>query len=139
MKAAVPFRIAAVLLILFAAGHTYGFLHFQPPTAEAMAVRAAMTNVTFHVGGREHSYADFYRGFGLFVTAYLLFAAVLAWELPRLLVSARDSFRVLSWAFLAVQVASVALCGIFFAAPQALFSMLVALCIAAGIHLARSP
>lgn len=51
MKAIMLYRIASVLLVLFAAGHTFGFLKFKPPTAEGLAVRDAMNNVHFQVGG----------------------------------------------------------------------------------------
>ncbi len=81
MNAKVLYRIAAVMYLLFAAGHTFGFLGFRPPTAEALAVRDAMTNVHFQVGHASYSYGGFYVGFGLYVTAYLLFSAFVAWHL----------------------------------------------------------
>jgi hypothetical protein len=37
--------------------------------------------VHFSFGGGTFSYGGFYVGFGLFVTAYLLFSALLAWQL----------------------------------------------------------
>ena len=84
MNATVLYRIACVLLILFAAGHTVGFLNFNPPTAEARAVRDSMNSVHFQVRGASFSYGGFYIGFGLYVTAYLLFSAFLAWHLGAL-------------------------------------------------------
>jgi hypothetical protein len=45
MNATLLYRIASVLLLLFALGHTVGFLKFKPPTAEGVAVRDAITNV----------------------------------------------------------------------------------------------
>ena len=84
MNARVLYRIAAVMFVLFAAGHTFGFLSFQPPTAEALAVRDAMTNVHFQVGHASFSYGGFYTGFGLYVTAYMLFSAYVAWHLSGL-------------------------------------------------------
>jgi len=60
MSATLLYRIASVLLLLFALGHTVGFLKFKPPTAEGVAVRDAMTNVHFQVSGR----GGFYRGLG---------------------------------------------------------------------------
>ena len=81
MRTSLLFRIAAVLLLFFALGHTVGFLRFRPPTAEGVAVLDAMNNVHFRVGNATSSYGGFYVGFGLFVTAYLLFSAVLAWQI----------------------------------------------------------
>ncbi len=84
MKATLLYRIASVLLILFAGGHTFGFLNFKPPSPEARAVLDAMKNVHFQVRGASFSYDGFYTGFGLTVTAYLLFSAFLAWHLGAL-------------------------------------------------------
>ena len=60
MKATVLYRIACVLLILFAAGHTVGFLTFKAPSSEARAVWDTMNNVHFQVRGASFSYGGFY-------------------------------------------------------------------------------
>jgi hypothetical protein len=129
MNATLLYRIAAALLILFALGHTIGFLHFKPPTPEAIAVRDAMTNVHFEVKGASFSYGGFYNGFGLFVTAYLLFSAFLAWHLGGLATREPQAIGGLGWAFFAVQVASLALSWIYFSVPPAVFSGIVAACV----------
>ena len=51
MNATILYRIAAVLLILFAVGHTLGFLSFKPASAEGQAVRDAMNSVRFDFNG----------------------------------------------------------------------------------------
>lgn len=83
MKATWLYRIAAILLLLFAAGHTIGFLKFVPPTPEGQAVLDAMNNVHLQPGAA-YTYGGFYRGFGLFATVYFLFAAFVAWHLGEL-------------------------------------------------------
>jgi len=83
MKATWLYRIAAILLLLFATGHTVGFLKFVPPTPEGQAVMNAMDNVHLQPGAT-YTYGGFYRGFGFFLTVYLLFAAFLAWHLGEL-------------------------------------------------------
>src|ERR1700676_2660479 len=116
MKATYLFRIAAILFVLFAAGHTIGFLKFVPPTPEGQAVMAAMNNVRLQPG-TVYTYGDFYRGFGLFATVYFLFAAFLAWhlgELARKLPAAAGS---LPWIFFCVQLASLAITWRYFPAP----------------------
>ena len=77
MSATRLYRIAAVLFVLFAAAHTFGFLRFKPPTEEGMAVLNAMNTV--HFAG--FSYGGFYVGFGLYVSVYMIFSAFLAWHL----------------------------------------------------------
>lgn len=129
MKASLFYRIASVLLILFAAGHTFGFLKFKPPSPEARAVRDAMYSVQFQVGGSSFSYGGFYKGFGLFVTAYLLFSAFLAWHLGGLANSNPQAIGALGWAFFSVQVASLVLSWIYFSTAPAAFSAVVAACL----------
>ena len=97
MSARVLYRIAAMVLVLFAMGHTAGFLGFKAPTAEAAAVRASMDSVRFTVGSATFSYGGFYVGFGLFVTLYLLFAAFLCWQLGALASHATGPIRALGW------------------------------------------
>jgi hypothetical protein len=123
MKPAVLYRIGAVLLVLFAVLHTFGFLTFKPPTAEGLAVRDAMTNVRFEIDGSSFSYGDFFRGMGLFVTAYLLFSAFLAWSL------AAHPVPAFAWGLCAVQVAGFALSLIYISIAPALISALVAACV----------
>jgi hypothetical protein len=130
MKATLLFRIAAVLLILFATGHTIGFLSFTPPTPEGVAVRDAMNNVHFQVRSHTYSYAGFYRGFGLFVTAYLLFSAFLAWQLGSLAVKYPQAVRPLGWMLCMVQIASLILSAIYFSGAPVISSALVAACLA---------
>jgi hypothetical protein len=133
MKAAWLYRTASVLFVLFALGHTFGFLNFKPPTAEGLAVRDAMSSVHFQMGGASLSYGNFYVGFGLFVSAYLFFSAYLAWHLARLADRLPQAIGALGWIFFAVQLASLVLCYVYFAAPQAVFSGLVAGCLGGAI------
>ncbi len=129
MNAKVLYRIAAIMFVLFAAGHTLGFLGFRPPTAEAMAVRDAMTNVHFQVGHASFSYGGFYVGFGLYVTAYLLFSAFLAWHLSGLAGSSPEAAAPLGWVFCAVQIASLVLSLIYFSVKPAMLSGILVVCL----------
>jgi hypothetical protein len=126
MKPAVLYRIAAALFVLFAAGHTVGFLSLTPPTAKAIAVRDAMNNVHFEMNGSSFSYGGFYVGFGLYISVYLLFSAFLAWHLGGLAGSFPRAIGTLGWTFFAVQLAGMALSLIYFSAPPAILSGLVA-------------
>lgn len=132
MKGVVFYRISAGLLLLFAALHTYGFLSFKPASLDALMVRDAMTNVHFQVRGASLSYGGFYRGFGLFVTAYLLFSVFLALHL------ARHPNRSIGWGLCSVQIASTALACIYFAAPQIVFSAVVAICIGCATYFSQA-
>jgi hypothetical protein len=128
MTATLLYRIACVLLILFAIGHTVGFLKFVPTTKEGVAVRDAMDSVQFTFGNGQFTYGGFYRGFGLFCTAYLLFNAFLAWHLGGMAQTSPQSIVTLSWVFFVLQVASIALAWKYFFAPPIVFSVLIAIC-----------
>lgn len=124
MSAKTIYRATAGLFILFAVAHTVGFLSFTPPTAEAVAVRDAMKNIRFEVGGSHYSYGEFYNGFGLYISAYLAFLALLSWHLSRAAVEYPQVIRGVGWTFFGVQFASLGLTCVFFGPPQIVFSAL---------------
>lgn len=132
MTARLPFRLAAIILVLFAAGHTYGFLAFTPPTPASLAVRQAMNTVPMQVGNSTFTYGGFYRGFGLFVTAYLMFSALVAWQLGAMHELGRN-FRMLAGGLIAVQTMSFALSWKYFSILPALFSAIVVALLAWGV------
>src|SRR5262245_35327708 len=109
MTATLLYRIAAVVFVFFAAGHTLGFLSFRPSSPEGLAVYEAMNSVRFDFAGAEYSYAKFYTGFGLTVTAYMLFCAFLAWHLGSLARRQPQAIGGLAWVFAAVQVVCLVL------------------------------
>ncbi len=137
MSATLLYRIASVLLLLFAAGHTFGFLNFKPPTPEGMTVHDAMKHVRFEVRGKSYTYDGFYTGFGLFVTAFLLFSAFLSWHLGSLAASTPAAIGVLGWAFFGLQVVCLVLSWMFFFPPTVIFSVLVAVCLGWAAWLVR--
>ncbi len=128
-RATMLYRIASVFLVLFAAGHTFGFLRFKPSSPEALAVRDAMDSVRFQVGRSSFSYGGFYMGFGLIITVYLLFAAFLAWHLGALAGADPRAISALAWVFFAVQVVSLVLSWINFSGAPPMLSALVAVCL----------
>jgi hypothetical protein len=131
VKSATLYRIAAVVMVLFAAGHTYGFLTLQPPTPEALAVRQGMMNVHFRIDNGDFSYGGFYTGFGLSITAYMLFCAFLAWHL------AKHPDRAIGWALFAVQASGLPLSWMYFPIAPTVFS--AALAVLLGVAAWRQP
>ena len=126
MKATLLYRIAAVVFVLFAVGHTYGFLSFRPASLEGRAVYDAMNTVHFEEGGQNFTYGGFYRGFGLSCTASMILSAFLCWHLGELARSAPAAISVLGWAFFAVQVVAVVLSFLYFGLPPMVLSAVVA-------------
>ena len=139
MKATWLFRVAALVFILFAAGHTFGFLSFRAPTPEGRAVYDAMSQVHFMVDGTDYSYGSFYRGFGLSCSVAMLFSAFLSWHLGELARRLPQAIGALGWIFCATQLAGVFITIKYFGAIQAIFSAAVAICIGAASWLVRIP
>src|ERR1700723_4756456 len=77
VKPTILYRISSVLLLLFAAGHTFGFRQNNPEW-RADAVLELMRSVHFDAQGFTRTYWDFFSAFGLFFTVFLLFAAAVA-------------------------------------------------------------
>jgi len=108
MKASVFYRISSVLLLLFAAGHTFGFRQNNPEWG-AEAVLGLMRSVHFDAQGFSRTYWDFFSAFGLFFSVFLLFAAVLAWLLGGLAAETLARVRSIAWALAICFVAITAL------------------------------
>jgi hypothetical protein len=96
MKASTFYRAAAVLLLLFEAGHTSGFRWSDPAWGVDLG---SMRSTHFHIMGFSRTYWDFYVGFGLFVSVFLLLAVVLAWQLGGLPPEPLALMRGTAWAF----------------------------------------
>src|SRR5262249_25578396 len=126
MTAKLFYRSVAVVLVLFAAGHTFGFLSFRPPSEEGLAVYAAMGNVHFVLDGGRYSYPGFYTGFCLIVTAYLLFSSFLAWHLGNASSTQPQAIGTLAWVFALLQVACFILDCLYFFVVPVVFSAVVA-------------
>jgi hypothetical protein len=134
VSARILYRISAVLLLLFAAGHTFGFRQNNPEWG-AEVVLASMRSVHFDAQGFTRTYWDFFSAFGLIFSVFLRFAAVLA-----LLLAARPAetlarVRGIAWALAICFVAVTALSWRFAFATPIIFSALVSVCLIAAAWL----
>src|SRR5260221_11847488 len=107
MKASLFYRIAAVLLLLFAVGHTFGFRE-SDPTWGVDTLLDSMRSIHFDVQGFSRTYWDLFVAAGFSVGVFYLFAAVLAWQLGGLpaetLAGVRVPLRVLPLLFARITV-----------------------------------
>lgn len=125
MSPVLLYRLAAVLLLLFAAGHQLGFRHLDPRW-HAEAVVQAMQGTTFPVNGFTRRYWDFFSGFGFFVTILLLFSAVLAWRLGSVTLETRGELMLVCWAFALAYVGIALMTWRYFFIVPGIFATLVA-------------
>jgi hypothetical protein len=134
MKASVFYRIAAVLLLLFAVGHTLGFRQSDPKWG-VDAVLGAMRSIHFDVQGFDRTYWDLFVAAGISVGVFYLFAAILAWQLGGLPTATLALMRGTVWAFaLCFAAITVVSWRYLFVVPIA-FSVVVTLCLTAAAWL----
>ena len=136
MKATILFRITAVFFVIFALGHTFGFLSFKAPTQEGIAVFESMNTVHFEVGHKIFSYGGWYRGFGLSATASMLFEAFLAWYLGAIAKRGTHGVKPIGWVFFAWQIFGAVLAWIYFGLPPMVLSVVVTLLIGTATWIA---
>lgn len=138
MKASLFYRIAGVLLLLFAVGHTLGFRQSDPAWG-VDAVLASMRSLHFDVLGFSRTLWDFFVAAGLAVGVFYLFAAVLAWQLGSLPADTLAAMRITVWT-LALSFAAITVVSwtYLFLIPI-VFSSLITVCLTAAAWLSAKP
>jgi hypothetical protein len=132
MRAKLPLRIASMTLLLFALGHTLGFLSFRPKSPEALAVQDAMRRVPFDFSGTTVHWMDLYTGFGLAISVSGFVSTILAWRLSTSSPGEASLARTVAWLLCATQVANILLSLLYFGSIQAGFSLACAALLAWG-------
>jgi len=138
MQASLSYRIAAVLLLLFDAGHTLGFRQSDPAWG-VDALLASMRSMQFHVQGFNRTYWDLFVGAGFNVSVFLLFAAVLAWQLGGLQPATLARMRGTAWAFALCFVALTILSWRYFFLLPIVFLALITACLVTAAWLSPKP
>jgi hypothetical protein len=134
MQASTFYRIAAVLLLLFAVGHTLGFRQSDPQWG-VDALLGSMRSTHFDVQGFNRTYWDLFQAAGFSVGVFYLFAAILAWQLGGLPAATLTLMRGTAWAFaLCFAAITIVSWRFLFVLPIA-FSIVITLCLAAAAWL----
>lgn len=138
MTVGLLYRIAAVLLVLYAAGHTIGFQQVDPRWGIEVFVNG-LRATQFRIQGAQRTFWGFYMGFGFFCTVLLLFSALTAWQLGGLPRTSLALMPIITWGFaITFLVATLITWHYFFIAPT-IFSTLVTICLILGAWLSRGP
>jgi len=138
MKASTFYRIAAVLLLLFAVGHILGFRQSDPKWG-VDALLGSMRSIHFDVQGFNRTYWDLFVAAGFSVGVLYLFAAILSWQLGGLPAPTLALMRGTAWAFaLCFAAITVVSWRYLFIIPIA-FSIVITLCLTAGAWLSARP
>lgn len=131
MKASMLYRIAAVLLLLFAIVHTLAFSQ-SDPTWGVDALLSSMRSIHFAVQGFNRTYWDFFLAAGFSAGVFYFFAAILAWQLGSLPIATLALMRGTTWAF-ALSFAAITILSwtYLFIIPVA-FSIAITVCLTAA-------
>jgi hypothetical protein len=138
LKTSVLYRIASVLLLLFAVGHTLGFRQSDPQWGVDTLI-GSMRSIHFDVQGFSRTYWDFYVGAGFTVGVFLLFAAVLAWQLGGLSAETLAHMRGTVWALALCFVAVTILSWKYFFIVPVVFSFVITVCLIVAAWLSAKP
>jgi len=138
MRASVLYRTASVLLLLFAIGHTLGFRKTDPKWGVDTLI-SSMQSIHFDAQGFNRTYWDFYVGFGLLVSVFLVFMAVLAWQIGGLPAETLALMRSIAWVLAICFVAVAFLSWKFFFIVPFIFSVLIMVCLIAAAWLSWKP
>jgi hypothetical protein len=134
MKASLLYRISSILLLLFAVGHTAGFLQVDP-TWHVDSLVQAMKTTHFSANGSDRTYWDFFVGFGLFVTVLMVFASSVAWQFGSLSSESLAAMRLGRWGFVVCFAAVAYLSWRYFFNIPIVFSIVILLCLGAAAWL----
>jgi hypothetical protein len=138
MKASTFYRIAAVLLLLFAIGHTLGFRQSDPSWG-VDALLGSMRSIHFDVQGFNRTYWDLFVAAGFCVGVLYLFAAILAWQLGGLPAATLALMRGTAWAFALCFAAITVVSWRYLFVIPIVFSILITLCLTAAAWLSMRP
>jgi hypothetical protein len=94
-----------------------------------------MQSVRFDVQGFSRTYWDFFVGFGLFFSVFLVFAAVLAWQLGGLAPETRALMHGPRWALVIFFAAVTILSWRYFFILPLVFAVLITVCLTAAAWL----
>jgi len=131
LKVSLLYRIAGVLLALFAAAHTLGFTQSDPSWNVGSLV-GSMKSIHFDVLGFNRTYWDFFVAAGYSVGVFYLFAALLAWQLGSGSGEVLAKMGVVRWAFALCFVAIAGLSWCYLFIIPIVFSTAVAACLTAA-------
>ena len=134
MKASLLYRIAAVLLLLFAVGHTLGFRQ-SDPTWGVDTLLGSMRSIHFDVQGFSRTYWDLFVAAGYSVGVFYLFAAVLAWQLGGLPAETLAVMRATVWALALCFAAITVVSWRYLFIVPIVFSMVITVCLTAAAWL----
>jgi hypothetical protein len=137
MKTSLLLRVAAVVTLIYCAGHTMGIPWTPVSGPQPDAVIEAMKSTRFEVMGNMRSYWDFYIGFGLIISGFLALQAVVLWQLASLARRDAKQVRPIVAVFFASFVVNAVIAWTFFFWVALVLAAAAAMCLGLALVSAR--
>ena len=118
-------------MLLFAAGHTFGFRQIDPAWGVDPLIQS-MKSIHFNANGSDRTYWDFFVGFGLVVTALMVFSAIVAWQFSNLRAETLAEMRIGAWGFVFCFGAVACVSWLYVFLVPAIFAVSILLCLTAA-------
>jgi len=138
VKASLLYRVAAVLLFLFAVGHTLGFRE-SDPTWGIDTLLGSLRSIHFDIQGFKRTYWDLFVAAGFSVGVFYVFAAVLAWQLGSLPADTLAAMRTTVWSFALAFAAITVVSLMYLFILPIVFALVITLVLTAAAWLSARP
>jgi hypothetical protein len=132
-------RVAAVIALVYFAGHTAGAPWIPDKGADSLAVVAVMKGREIAVQGAHGTYWGFYYGFGVIISVFLALAAVLLWQLASIARRGSADVRPMVAAILVAYVANAIVAWEYFFVGPVVLAGAIAACLAVALLAAPRP
>jgi hypothetical protein len=136
MNVTLLLRMAALIALVYAAGHTAGAPWTPAIGPEQLPVIEGMKSQRFFAEGVMRTYWDFYQGFGVIISAFLCLQAAALWLLGSLAKANAPSLRPVIAVFLAATLVNAGLAWAYFFAVPAILAGAISACLVAALVLA---
>ncbi len=133
MKTTPLLRIASVITLLFAVGHSLGAPWTPVNESAPVSVVQAMKSVSFDAMGRSRTFWDFYFGFGVSISIYLIVQAAVLWLLAALAKTQPASVRPFVVVLLAANVVNAYVTWKYFFLLPLVLSIVMVICLALAL------
>jgi hypothetical protein len=129
MKSFVLLRIAAIVAFLYALGHTLGMPWVPDEGPETMAIVQSMAAHRFDAMGAQRSMRDFYFGFGISISVFMLAQAILLWLIAGQARLDPERMRPFIAVLLLAFIANAIIAAMYFFAVPCVMASIIAICL----------
>lgn len=138
MNTSLLLRIASIIALLFAVGHSMGAPWTPANESAAASVVQAMKSVSFDALGSNRTYWEFYFGFGVSISIYLFVQAAILWFLATIAKTQPSAVRPIVVVLLLAYCANVYITWRYFFVVPLVLSIVMVACLSLALIASRS-